>query len=179
MCGCDGLYIKVKCKSVEVYLYPELPVSRLTICQCQFYRAFYFTWNSWQQLVIHFLCRILCLELETLVDGQCYAKHASYNRLTICLCAAINLWLYVDGSCFALSYPSYCSSTLPVVSTATDHHTDGCQPREGSRTALVVNPYMHSHTNIIANTHISTVFNAMSSIILQRASVKVLVNDKL
>lgn len=68
---------------------------------------------------------------------------------------------------------------FPVVSTATDHHTDGCQPREGSRTALVVNPYMHSHTNIIASTHISTVFNAMTNINPQRASVKVLVNDKL
>lgn len=52
------------------------------------------------------------LELEALVNGWWYAKHVSYIRVTICLCAAINLRLHVDCSRFVLSYPSYCPPTL-------------------------------------------------------------------
>lgn len=102
-----------------------------------------FSRGRWYLLVTNFQCRIVCPELEASVNGWWYAKHISYIRVTICLCAAINLRLDVDCSRFALSYPRYCPPrlTLPVAITASDHHTDGCQPGEGSRRALVDNPY--------------------------------------
>ena len=45
--------------------------------------------------------------------------------------------------------------SLPVVITATDHHTDGCQPSEGSRRALSTPTLTHTalHTMTNANTH--------------------------
>lgn len=54
----------------------------------------------------------LFLGLEALFNGWRYAKHVSHIRVTICLCAAINLRLDVDCSCSALSYPRYCPLTL-------------------------------------------------------------------
>lgn len=65
-------------------------------------------------LLTNYQCRIWIsfLELEALVNRWWYAKHVSYIRVTICLCAAINLRLDVDCSLFALSYPSYCPPTL-------------------------------------------------------------------
>lgn len=54
----------------------------------------------------------LFLGLEALFNEWRYAKHVSHIRVTICLCAAINLRLDVDCSCSALSYPRYCPLTL-------------------------------------------------------------------
>lgn len=76
--------------------------------------------------------------------------------------------------------------TLPVVIAVTDHHTDGCQPSEGSRRALVDNPYTHSHMNTYTQTQLQAHTLPLSYIQWQtpthaelRASENVLVNDKL
>lgn len=41
--------------------------------------------------------------------------------------------------------------TLPVVITATGHHTDGCQPGECERRALVDNHYTHTQIQLQAH----------------------------
>lgn len=130
----------------------------------------------------NFLCRIWIsfLELEALVNGWWYAKHVSYIRVTICLCAAINLGLDVDCSRSALSYPSYCPPTL------TSCCNNGYWPphrwlsaRRGQQKGPV-DPYTLTHTQLHAHTlPLSYIQWQTPTHTELRASESILVNDKL
>lgn len=119
-----------------------------------------FSRGRWYLLVTNFQCRIVCPELEASVNGWWYAKHISYIRVTICLCAAINLRLDVDCSRFALSYPRYCpppSHTSCCYNSQWPPHR-WLSARRGQQKGFGWQPlhletHMHTHVHTIASTH--------------------------
>lgn len=98
-------------------------------------------------LLTNYQCRIWIsfLELEALVNGWWYAKHVSYIRVTICLCAAINLGLDVDCSRFALSYPSYCPPTLTSCCNNGNWPPHRWLSAKRGQQKGPVDPYTHTH----------------------------------
>lgn len=115
----------------------NLPVPA-AVRQYESYEAFYFPGACATFRMILSQCGILCLDLEAVLNGRCYAEHISCIRVAICLCTAINLRLDADCSHLALSYPSYCPPllTLPVVIVPTDHHHRWLSARRGQQKGL-------------------------------------------